>query len=149
MQNLHFKSCPANPDIWIWPAQKGDGSPCYNYVLLYTDDTLIISEDTEGILRDELRCYFQLKQESIGPPQIYLGGHVWKVTLENGMSTWSFCASQYVQAAIKNVEAYICNNATSRWKLPAKAEMPLRAMYRPQPDLSPSWDMRMCLTTSP
>ena len=112
MQHLHFKCCPANPDIWIWPAQKGDGSPCYDYVLLYTDDTLIISENTEGVLRDELRCYFQLKQETIGPPQIYLGGHIQQVTLENGISTWSFSASQYVQAAVQNVEAYIRNNAT-------------------------------------
>ena len=81
-------------------------------VLLYIDDTLIISENAESILRDELGCYFQLKQESIGPPQIYLGGHVWKATLENGMSAWSFSTSQYVQATIKNVEAYISNNAT-------------------------------------
>ena len=109
MQHLHFKSCPANPDIWIWPAQKGDGSPCYDYVLLYTDDTLVISENAESILRDELGCYFQLKQQYIGPPQIYLGGHVWKVTLENGISAWSF---KYVQAAVKNVAVYISNNAT-------------------------------------
>ena len=137
MQHLHFKSCPANPDIWIWPAQNGDGSLCYDYVLLYIDDTLVISENAEGILRDELGCYFQLKQVSIGPPQIYLGGLVWKVTPENGMSTWSFSASQYVQAAIKNVEAYICNNATGQLKLPAKTEMPLRGTYRPELDLLP------------
>ena len=112
-------------------------SPCYDYVLLYTDDTLIISENAEIILTFELGCYFQLKQESIGPPQIYLGGHVQKVALENGISTWSFSASQYMQATIKNVEAYISNTATSQWKLPAKAEMPLRATYRLELDLSP------------
>ena len=136
MQHLHFKSYPADPDVWIQPAQKGYGSPCYNYVLLSDDDTLIISENAECILRDELGCYFQLKQESISSPQIYLGGHVWKVTLENGLRTWSFSVSQYVQAAIKNVEVHISNNATRQWKLPAK-EMPLRATYRPELDLSP------------
>ena len=78
-----------------------------------------------------------IKQESIGPPQIYLWGHVQKVMLENGMSAWSFSTSQYVQGTVKNVEAYICNNATGQWKLPAKAETPLRATYRPEPDLSP------------
>ena len=53
------------------------------------------------------------------------------------MSTWSFSTSQYVEATIKNVEAYISNNATGQWKLPAKAETPLRATYRPELDLSP------------
>ena len=101
MQHLHIISCPADPDVWILPAQKGDDSPCYDYVLLYTDDTLVISENADSMLRDELRCYVQLKQESIGPPEIYHGGHVWKVTLENGMSTCSFSASEYVQAAVR------------------------------------------------
>ena len=53
------------------------------------------------------------------------------------MSTWSFSASQYVQTAIKNVEVYISNNASSQWKLPAKSETPLRAKYRPELDLLP------------
>ena len=107
---LALQVLPSQSRHMDMPAQKGDGSPCYNYVLLYTDDTLVISENAEGILRDELRCYFELKLESIGPPSIYIGGHVWRVTLENGMSTWSFSASKYVQPAVKNVEAYINNN---------------------------------------
>ena len=53
------------------------------------------------------------------------------------MNAWSFSTSQYVQATIKNVEVYISNNATSRWKLPAKAELPIRSMYRPELDLLP------------
>ena len=137
MQHLHFKSCPGDPDVWIWPAQKGDGSPCYHYVLLYTDDTLVISENAESILRDELRCYFQLKVGVHWSSTNLSWRHVQKVTLENGMSTWSFSTTQYMQAAIKNVEAYISNNATGQWKLQAKAETPLRATYRPELDLSP------------
>ena len=50
--------------------------PCYDYVLLYTDDALVISENAERILRDELGRYFELKEESIGVPSIYLGGRV-------------------------------------------------------------------------
>ena len=44
---------------------------------------------------------------------------------------------KYTQAAVKNVEVYISNNATGQWKLPAKSEMPLRATYRLELDLSP------------
>ena len=62
------------------PVQKSDRSIYYEYVLLYTDDTLVISENVEGILRGELGRYFELKEESIGPPKLYLSGHVRKAT---------------------------------------------------------------------
>ena len=34
MQHLGFHSCPADPDIWMRPAQKDDGSSYWEYVLL-------------------------------------------------------------------------------------------------------------------
>ena len=58
------------------PAIKSDGSTYYAYVLLYTDDALVIAENAEDILRSEIGQYFELKQESIGEPTIYLGGKV-------------------------------------------------------------------------
>ena len=76
MRNLDFVSCPADPDVWMWPAKKSDGSTCYDYILLYIDDTLVISERAESILQSELGRYFELKEESIGPPSLYLGGNV-------------------------------------------------------------------------
>ena len=60
-------------------AIKSDGSKCYDYVLLYVDDALVVSEKAEFILRNELGRYFELKEESIGPPDHYLGGKVRKV----------------------------------------------------------------------
>ena len=86
------------------PAKKSDGSEYYEYILLYTDDALVISDNAENILRNELGRYFQLKEESIGgPPKLYLGGHVRKGTLENGVKAWAFSSSQYAQAAVKKV----------------------------------------------
>ena len=51
---------------------------------MYTDDALVVSENAEKVLRDELGRYFTLKEESIGPPKIYLGGSMRQVELENG-----------------------------------------------------------------
>ena len=48
-----------------------------------------------------------LKEESIGPPDIYLGGKLRELTLENGIKAWSFSSSQYVQSAVQNVETYL------------------------------------------
>jgi hypothetical protein len=47
---LNFTSCPADPDVWMRPAIKSDGQNYYEYVLLYTDDALVISESAEQIL---------------------------------------------------------------------------------------------------
>ena len=138
MHFLNFKSCPADPDVWMRPAIKADGSTCYEYVLLYTDDALVISENAESILRNELGRYFELKQESIGPPKIYLGGHVRKVQLENGVEAWAFSSSQYVQAAVKNVDEYVSKEENRRWKMTGKApDTPLTTTYRPELDVSP------------
>jgi hypothetical protein len=77
---------------------KADGSTCYEYVFLYTDDALDSSENAEGILRREIGKYFELKEDSIGSPKIYLEGRVQRVQLDNGVYAWSFNSSQYVQA---------------------------------------------------
>ena len=62
MRHIGFKSCPANPDIWMRPAEKADGTPYYEYVLLYVDDTLVISENAGRILGEEIGRYFELKE---------------------------------------------------------------------------------------
>jgi hypothetical protein len=117
------------------PATKSDGSPVYEYVLLYTDDVLVVSENGKRVLREESGCYFELKEESIGPPKLYLGGHVQMVELENGATKgWAFSSLQYVQTAVKNVEEYLTSKGI---KLPATAETPLRTNYRPAIDVLP------------
>jgi hypothetical protein len=138
MRHLNFISCPADPDVWMRPAKRSDGSDYYECILLYTDDCLVLSENAEQVLRKELGRYFTLKEESIGPPKIYLGGSVRKVQLENGVECWAFSSSQYVQAAVKNVEEYLATRNNERWKLlPGRAETPMRTAYRPELDVSP------------
>jgi hypothetical protein len=92
---LGYKSCPADPDVWMRPAIKSDGNEVYDYVLLYVDDALVISDNAEAILKNEIGKYFELKKESVGPPTLYLGGRLSKVELENGVHAWAFSSSQY------------------------------------------------------
>ena len=54
MEFLHFKSCLADPDVWMRPAIKSDGNTYYEYILLYVDDALVVSENAESILHNEL-----------------------------------------------------------------------------------------------
>ena len=125
MSHVGFASCPADPDVWMRPAEKADGSPYYEYVLLYVDDTLVISENAERILREEIGRYFELKEESVGHLTLYLGGRVRKVTMKNGVEAWAFSASQYIQSEVRNVEEYLKKRGDGLWSLPAKAETPI------------------------
>jgi len=54
VQFLNFKSCPADPDMWMQPAIKSDGSACCEHVSLHTDGTLVATENAENMLRNEL-----------------------------------------------------------------------------------------------
>ena len=101
---------------------------------MYTDDVLAIGSNAERLIRDGIGRYFELKEESIGPPDIYLGGKMREVTLENGVKAWAFGSSQYVHAAVKNVEAHL---ERSNEKLPNKTDTPIQTSYRPELDVSP------------
>ena len=76
MEYLGFLSCIGDDGVWRRPA---NGDEYLEYILLFTDECLVISKYGEDILRKELKPYFKLKEESIGYPTIYLGGKVSKV----------------------------------------------------------------------
>ena len=137
MLHLNFKSCKADPDIWMRPAQTDDGFFYWEYVLLYVDDVLCISLRPEEIIRNEIGKYFHLKEESIGKPNIYLGNKVRMVTMENGVHAWSFSSSQYVKAAVRNVKDRL---KLQNLSLPAKANVPISTGYRPELDVSVELD---------
>ena len=86
-------------------------------------------------MRHDIGNYFELKEESIGTPKLYLGGHLRKVTLENQVEVWAFRSSQYFNTAVKTVETYL--ETQTRCKLPKQVETPIRTQYRPEIDVLP------------
>ena len=49
MLHLSFVSCLDNSHVWIRPANRSDGSYYYKYILLYTDDTILLSENSKHV----------------------------------------------------------------------------------------------------
>ena len=134
MEHLDFIPCKADSEVWMRKAMTRDGEPHWEYVLLYVDDVLCISQNGVHIIKNEIGKYFQIKnEEKVGAPDIYLGNKVSKVTLENGVRAWAFSSSQYVQAAVNNVEEYLKGRGM---KLPKKASSPLKGDYRPEIDIT-------------
>ena len=137
MNHIGFTSCKGDPDVWMRAAQKDNGDDYWEYVCLYTDDALVISHDPEPIIRYQIGKYWRVKEDSIGPPDIYLGNKVTKLELSSGQQCWSFSSSQYVKAAVNNVQQYLTQRGLS---LPKRASSPLTPGYRPELDTTPELD---------
>ncbi len=90
MGRLGFTSSCADPDVWSRLLTRSTGEVYYEYVLLYVDDVLVISERAESVLTQEIEKFIVLKDESVGPPSMYLGGKLRQVELLNGVKAWAF-----------------------------------------------------------
>ena len=76
------------------------------------------------------------KPGTIGDPDIYLGGKLRKVTLDNSVWTWEMSPSKYIQDAARNAEEYLEKNFGGR-KLPKKASAPWPPNYVAELDSTP------------
>jgi len=76
------------------------GNICY-----YIQMTPIGPNSEENLM--ELNKSFKLKESSIGPTKLYLGGKITKVVMDDGVWAYAFSSSQYVQEAVANVEKYL------------------------------------------
>ena len=133
MHHLGFESCKEDPDVWMRAAKNKDGTEYWEYDLLYTYDVLVVSERGEQFFKNEIGKYFELKEESIGPPKNYLCGKMSRVVLDNGLTAWYFSLSQYVQTSVKNVKESLTKQDA---KFPARANTLLFSNYCPDIDVT-------------
>jgi hypothetical protein len=49
-----FRSCLADPDAWMQPRSKPNGDKCWEYVLVYVDDVLVICHDPQKTMEPYL-----------------------------------------------------------------------------------------------
>jgi hypothetical protein len=95
-EELHFQPCLTDPDVWLRLARRDDGKEYYEYLLVYVDALLSISEHPKVILNN-INTYFKLKPKSVGTPDLYLGTKLSKVTLPNDAEAWCNSSHRYVQ----------------------------------------------------
>ena len=99
MDYLGYKSCLADPDLWLKPVvNPANNQKYYSYVLLYVDDFLCIHHDGVSTIKI-IDKYFQMKEGSIGDPDLYLGAKLRKTRLFNGVEAWATSPAKYIFAA--------------------------------------------------
>lgn len=142
LESAGFKGCLADPDVYMRKAVKKDGSKYWEYVLMYVDDILIVSENPTPVLKHFEETY-TLKKGSVKEPDSYLGADIRKYNLEGdgdySKVRWAMSSDTYVKRAIAEVEREL---AEVDQRLQTRVETPLSSGYRPELDSTPELDAR-------
>lgn len=133
-----FEASKADPDLWMRPAMRADGTKFYEYVICYVDDIVY-----QGLKADEFMDYlntvYTLKPGSVKQPETYLGADVRVHELSSGDKAWAISSDTYVKRAIAEVEREL--GSVSK-ELKKKVTSPMASGYRPELDASPELDER-------
>jgi hypothetical protein len=102
-----YSSCKADPDVWMHPRTRPDGFKYWSYILVYTDDILIVDHEPKVVM-DYLASHYTLKPSSIKEPDTYLGAQVTKHYLSGAENPdkprWAMSLEKYVKQAVADVE---------------------------------------------
>ena len=136
LDDIGFKSSMADPDVWMRPAIKSDGTEYYEYILCYVDDLLACSENAIEALRSLEGGTVQFKNDKVEPPTVYLGA---KTQLKeiNGHKCWTISSVDYINAAVKTIKEALKDKP---YKLPSKVTTPMTLNYQPELDESAELD---------
>ena len=101
LRGMDFVRSQGDPDVWMRPAVKPDGSHYYEYVLVYVDDLLAIRLKAEDIM-DGIKKVYPLKAGSLKEPDQYLGAEIKKWNIHNSTdptkTRWAISAEKYINA---------------------------------------------------
>jgi hypothetical protein len=80
---------------------KCNGFASYQYIFVYVDDLLIISEEPNLIIQGIGECY-RMIEGSIVKPELYLGAQIKESRVPNQSSSpcWSISAEKFLKEAI-------------------------------------------------
>jgi hypothetical protein len=138
LRELGFKSTLADPDVWIRPQTRPNGTKYYEMVLVYVDDILHLSHQPKVVM-EAIGKVYRIKEGSLGPPTRYLGADISKYQMQDGYECWSMSARSYVKNAVKNLEETLEQEGESLSDYASKkqTERPYPVNYRPEVDVSP------------
>ena len=133
-ESLEFVQCQGDMDCWRRPAEKSNGEKYYEYLFVYVDDVIAISENPEAILK-KLNEFYTLKPESIKEPKTFLGATISKVHLDGTThgDTWAIGSSDYLAEALRVVKQRISHKKYNLC-LKTKVSATLPSGYKPELD---------------
>ena len=136
---LKFQPTRIDPDVYIRKNYRNGGNPYYEYLLVYVDDVLVVSNAPEDVMK-EIGKEFEIKDREYGPPTSYLGAGISKVQLSTGEECWSMDSKKYVKAAIQVVRDLLAEDGRELKGGRGEHTGPMPISYRPELDTTPMCD---------
>ena len=85
LKEMGYKSCLADPDVYMKARSRADGTTFWEYILCYVDDILYLGLDPKSFM-DKLQTVFKLKN-GYSSPKTFLGAEFQRFELnENGQT---------------------------------------------------------------
>jgi len=108
LRSLGWGPTLSDSDVWSRPATRDTGEEVYEYSLVCTDDLLCCSLSPKSHL-GQVDSIFKLKEDSIKPPDLYLGATVSQHTSDEDPDKkhWSMGSEKYVKEAVRTVESWL------------------------------------------
>ncbi|KAG7370061.1 reverse transcriptase RNA-dependent DNA polymerase [Nitzschia inconspicua] len=135
LRELGFEETRADPNVWIRPDTKDDGTKYYEMLFVYVNDVLALSKWPRDII-DSINEVYKVKQGSDKKPDRYLGGDVMEVEVEGGRRIWATSPRTYVKNSIRVVEDLLKEDGQG-YVLKRNCKSPLPLGYKPELDISP------------
>ena len=132
VEGLGFSMCRADNDVWMREGVNAAGEHVWEYVLVYSDDLLIIGLHPDQVA-SKIDQHCKLKHGSVKEPDQYLGADIGKMHLPNGDNAWTMSSDGYCKAAIQNVETWL---AAKDALLPTKAACVFPSGWKPETDVT-------------
>ena len=137
-----YSSCRADPDVWMRAKSKPDGFRYWSYIMVYTDDILVVDHEPKLVM-DYLASCYTLKPGSVKEPDTYLGAQVSKFYIDGASDPmkprWAMSSEKYVKQAVADVEKELSEVDQC---LPTRVSTPLSQGYRPELDQSRELDAK-------
>jgi hypothetical protein len=84
-----------------------DGRKYYEYLLVHTDNLLVLSEHPKKIL-DNVDSNFKLETGSVETLRKYLGVAISRYSLlQTGQDVWAMSSDEYLKETLKSVKAWL------------------------------------------
>ena len=122
------------------PKTKPDGFQYWSYILVYTDDLLVVDHEPKVVM-DYMASRYTLKPGSVKEPEFYLGTQVTKFRIDGAddpdKPRWAMSSEAYIKQAVADVETELAKVDKC---LPTRVTTPVSQGYRPEVDQSRELD---------
>ena len=138
-EDFGFEATRADPDVHWRPACH-DGFKHCEHIFVCVDDLLILSKQPMDWTK-KLGASYDLKEDSVGPPDTHLGAQIGKTQPPNGFTAWHMEADKYVKNAIEVVQKLLDEDGNGPQIKQAKTPFP--SSYKPELDVTEELDDAM------